>query len=280
MPEIELIAHRGTGKAWQQSQSPPENTLPAFQQAWDGGFRSCELDIRCSEDGHAVVIHDATTARTTDGDVVVAETALAVLQRLDAGSWKGAQWRGVRIPTLGAVLDALPEDGRLYVEIKTGPGPIVDALVAALRSRSLQAHQITVISFVWQTVCAVRAALPAVNCYLLVEFSWNAVRMQWDAMWCESGDDHAAHPVYQRPAVLDELIEKVHSANLTGLDVSTDQPADFGQKMKAAGLPWVAWTISDPRTALEMVHRGAVGLTTDQPDLIRVALQRNGFSTR
>lgn len=280
MPPIELIAHRGTGKGWQQSQSAPENTLPALRAAWAAGLSACELDIRRTRDGHLLVIHDETTGRTADQDLVVQDHDLATLQGLDAGGWKGPQWVGTRLPTLAAVLDALPEDGRLYIEIKTGPQGVVAPLAEAIRRSGIAASRLAVISFVWETVCAVRAALPGLACYLLVEFTWDPVRLQWDAAWCSSGPDGQVQPARQRPADLDALVEKVREAGLTGLDVSADQPPSFGDKMRAAAMPWVAWTISDPRVALEMAHRGAAGLTTDQPDLVRAALHRSGFQTR
>ncbi|MDQ3556757.1 MAG: hypothetical protein M3409_08265, partial [Gemmatimonadota bacterium] len=57
-----LIAHRGGAKL------APENTLLAFDRAlrwWRADL--LELDVRATRDGEAVVIHDASLDRTTDG---------------------------------------------------------------------------------------------------------------------------------------------------------------------------------------------------------------------
>src|SRR5205085_4445303 len=57
-----LIAHRGG------SALAPENTLAAFRRAlawWRTDL--LEIDVRPTRDGDAVVIHDATVDRTTDG---------------------------------------------------------------------------------------------------------------------------------------------------------------------------------------------------------------------
>ncbi|MEJ2679856.1 MAG: glycerophosphodiester phosphodiesterase family protein, partial [Gemmatimonadota bacterium] len=113
-----LIAHRGgAGLA-------PENTMAAFRQAVDRWpVDMMELDVHATADGHCVVIHDPTVDRTTNGQGVVAALSLAELQTLDAGyrfELDGEQPfrdRGVRIPTLDEVLDALP-DMRLTIEVK------------------------------------------------------------------------------------------------------------------------------------------------------------------
>ena len=115
-----LIAHRG-GSALM-----PENTLAAFLNA-DRNWRAdmIELDVRASADGHCVVIHDATVDRTTDGSGAVADLTLAELRGLDAGyrftpddgRTFPERGKGVRIPTLDEVLEALPAM-RLTVESK------------------------------------------------------------------------------------------------------------------------------------------------------------------
>jgi len=55
------FAHRGL------VQHAPENTLEAFQAAVDMGCEGIELDVRVSKDGVAIVVHDTTFTRMTDG---------------------------------------------------------------------------------------------------------------------------------------------------------------------------------------------------------------------
>lgn len=117
-----LIAHRGGADL------APENTLLALRRALEW-WRSdvLEIDVQPTLDGEAVVIHDATLDRTTDGSGPVAAYPLAEIQRLDAGyhfsSDGGRSFpfrdRDVRVPTLGEVLDAFP-GVRVNVEIKDG----------------------------------------------------------------------------------------------------------------------------------------------------------------
>ena len=50
----DIIAHRGN------KQMAPENTLQAFESAFQSGCNTVELDVHVSADGELVVFHDLT----------------------------------------------------------------------------------------------------------------------------------------------------------------------------------------------------------------------------
>jgi glycerophosphoryl diester phosphodiesterase len=130
-----LIAHRGG------SALAPENTMEAFRRAIDWWRADIlELDVQPTRDGEAVVFHDATLDRTTDGSGPVAAHTLDQLRQLDAGfryragdgsstPFRGA---GITVPTLTEVLDAFPTV-RVNVEIKDGraQGRVLETVLAA-----------------------------------------------------------------------------------------------------------------------------------------------------
>lgn len=121
-PSVAVIAHRG------DSHAAPENTLPAFAKAIDEGADAVELDVRCTRDGHLVVLHDRTLRRTTNVERVlpslknkrVNSLSLAQIKRLDAGSWKARKFTGTRVPELSDVLNLVSSDpdARVQVELK------------------------------------------------------------------------------------------------------------------------------------------------------------------
>ncbi|MEA3287731.1 MAG: glycerophosphodiester phosphodiesterase family protein [Candidatus Marinimicrobia bacterium] len=105
-----LFGHRGA------SEKEPENTIPAFKQAIIDGCNAIELDVFRTQDGHLVVFHDDTLERTTNGKGRVGDHTLIQLQTLNAAYlWPG---RNEQIPTLKAVIEALPDDIVLNFEIK------------------------------------------------------------------------------------------------------------------------------------------------------------------
>ncbi len=126
-------AHRGL------SQACPENTLPAFGAALAAGAEELEFDLWSSRDGVAVVCHDETLERTTDGRGTIAALSWAELQRLDAGLKHGPAWRGLRLPRLEEVLDLAGGRMELNIHLKE-PGPsgqLVRQVCDLLRERGL-----------------------------------------------------------------------------------------------------------------------------------------------
>lgn len=95
------VGHRG------DRAEAPENTLPAFAAAFAAGVPVVEADVQLSADGVAVLIHDETVDRTTDGSGTVAMMTVDALRALDAGSWYGSEFAGTRIPLLAEFLDLL-----------------------------------------------------------------------------------------------------------------------------------------------------------------------------
>lgn len=112
MPALRL-AHRGD---WRRA---PENTIAAFLAALEvPGCDGLEFDVRAAAGGIPVVIHDETLTRVQ-----------GVRRRVAALSPEELERHGV--PTLEAVLHAIPRRAFLDVELKGDPGRrAVDVLMA------------------------------------------------------------------------------------------------------------------------------------------------------
>ena len=106
-----VFAHRGGGGLY------PENTLEAFRYSAKIGVDVLELDVHSTSDGALVVMHDGSVDRTTDGSGKISEMTLEAVKKLDAGykfsSDNGLSFpfrgKGITIPTLQEIFDALPE---------------------------------------------------------------------------------------------------------------------------------------------------------------------------
>lgn len=239
----EVIAHRGASK------DAPENTLPAFQLAWEQGADAIELDVHLSADGRIVVIHDATTRRTTGVDLKVAETKFTDLRALDAGSWKGARWRGVRIPSLDEVLAAMPEGKRVFIEVKCGV-EILPELDRVLSTSKIATARVTIIGFGYEVMKAAKARLPD------VEVCW-ITRPRKDG---DGGSPTA-----------DELIARAREGKLDGLDLDHTFAIDaaFVGKFRAANMKLYVWTVDKPADASRLRSAGVHGITSNVPARIR-----------
>jgi len=148
------IAHRGA------SGDAPEHTIAAYELALKYGADFVEPDLQLTKDGVLVCMHDTTLERTTDVAKVfpdratevngkkswpVADFTLTEIQKLDAGSWKGAKFAGARVPTFQQMIDTvkgkagiIPETKAPEVYGKRGLN-MEKALMAALKANKLDA---------------------------------------------------------------------------------------------------------------------------------------------
>lgn len=116
-----VYAHRGSSGAF------AEHTRAAYLQAIADGADGVECDIHLTRDQHAVLLHDSTLDRTSDGTGPVADRTLEELRLLDFSSWKGAripEEYGSRssqlltLPELLALLRTADREIGLAIELK------------------------------------------------------------------------------------------------------------------------------------------------------------------
>ncbi|MEK3888001.1 glycerophosphodiester phosphodiesterase [Bacillus sp. FSL K6-3431] len=95
--KVRALAHRGYPVKY------PENTLSAYQAAYDLGFTHLELDVHLSKDGIPILMHDITINRMTNGKGMIKDFTYEELKQLVVGE-------NEYIPTL--------EEGLLFAKDK------------------------------------------------------------------------------------------------------------------------------------------------------------------
>ncbi len=152
-----LMAHRGNSVAC------PENTLAAFERAFEEGADILETDVHLTADGTFVCIHDARVDRTTNGTGAVAEMTLDELRALSA-CYGRREFAEERIPTLDEVVALVPPGCALALELKSDrflEPEVCRRLVAEVNAGGLRDRFFT-ISFSLARMRAVQAAAPGV----------------------------------------------------------------------------------------------------------------------
>ncbi|QWV98505.1 glycerophosphodiester phosphodiesterase [Geomonas nitrogeniifigens] len=247
MPSIPLIiGHRGA------SRDAPENTLASFRLAFAQGADGIEADFRLTRDGRIVCLHDAGASRTAGSDLEVAEATLADLQRLDAGSWKGGEWRDERIPTLAQVLETLPAGKRLFIELKCGT-EILPPLAADLARAGVPAERIRFLAFDHLLVAALKKRLPDHRACWLCDYRW---RGGW-------------HPS------AGEVLSRLDEIGADGL-ASRDRAildASLVGGVRERGLEIHVWTVDSARDAKRLCDLGVDSIMTNRPGWLRRALE-------
>jgi glycerophosphoryl diester phosphodiesterase len=237
-----VIAHRGA------SNLAPENTLSAFVKAAASGAKWVEFDVMLAACGEAVVIHDETLERTTNGTGNVSDYPYSYLRTLDAGSWFHPRFANERIPTFKEVIEVIKEQGlNANVEIKALPG-LEDKTVRKVLSDienywPANAAPPLISSFSMEALKLVRAYSPTALIAILIH--------EWFEAWYDYTEELACVSLDINHEILDA--EKV-------------------KLIKATGRFLLCYTVNNPRRALELFSWGVDAVFTDQVNVILKAL--------
>lgn len=228
----------------------PENTLLAFEMAFDLGADGIECDAQLSSDGRVVIIHDSTVNRTTNGRGDVSALTFNALRALDAG-WPSRAPQ--RIPTLEETLALVwRRGGVLNLELKADSDADAIALaeavaqpLAALPADDPLRPSLVISSFNLPAVARMRELLPwARRAALYGGRAWTRVTMLEAARRL---DAHAIHP---HPRILTE--DTVRAAHDAGLQVNV-------------------WTANRISTIRQLIDWGVDGLFSDYPERVVIA---------
>ncbi|MDS0283044.1 glycerophosphodiester phosphodiesterase [Haloarcula onubensis] len=271
---VSLIAHRGYAGVF------PENTVAAFRRSLDAdGPRrpDCiEFDVMPTGDGEVVVHHDQTLARVTDappdiGDRHIWELPYDTIREFDVlGS-------GSAVPTLESVLEAIPADVRLNVELKN-PGSTdlrtVENLDGDASRRQRErwdgfvertfdvldgySHDLLVSSFFEGALAASRAVDPSIPIAVIFNDSVQdglAVARRYDA-------DAVHLPLNMVPGTAFSGTEYRGVGPFEGID-----DRDLLSVAREEGREVNAWTATTWYEAAEVREAGVDGIITDYPGL-------------
>jgi glycerophosphoryl diester phosphodiesterase len=214
--------------------------MSSFRLGWRQ-TDAIECDIHLSKDGRIMVSHDDNTLRATGRDLAIADTDSSELRKLDAGSYKGSEFTGEKIPFLEELLSELPAGCDLFIEIKSNQKML--PLLCELIRNSGKEEQIRVIGFDIDTITEFKRLMPNVP-----------------VCWLHSTDG-------KNPYNLD-IIDRVKERGLDGFDlhyIGVDE--DLVKAIHSAGLLIYVWTVDNPEDIKYLASTGLDGITTNKPDL-------------
>jgi glycerophosphoryl diester phosphodiesterase len=249
LQHVERVAHRGG------SHLAPENTLAAFRNALTLMVDAIELDVQMTRDGKAIVFHDNTVERLTNGKGNILDLDFAYLRSLNAAAHFPGGWpQEQQIPTLREVLDFAKGRLQVHVEIKSskrdgvyGRYPqIAESVVNEIRAANML-NQVLVVSFDWSVLPLVRSLEPRIVTGMLVS----------NDIW----------PV-QSDRGLETLLQQAQQLQVEWINMhyelfTHEMPRIFHDHNLKLGL----WTVNTIDALQRFVHAGVDSLTTDRPDL-------------
>ena len=234
--EFLIIAHRG------ESYDAPENTFSSINLAWERDADAVEIDVQLTKDKKIVLIHDKTTLRTGGKYKRIASAEYDELLKIDVGKFKDNKWKNERIPLLDKVIDTIPKNKILFVEIKSDE-KIIKPLQNLANQKNFNPAQIKLIGFNIHTMKLLKDSFPEFGVYWIVE-------------WKD----------YKSKESLEETIRICKSAKLDGLDVQAGKylNKDIIHLVKNSGLNIYTWTVDDLDRAQQLFFDGIDGITTNR----------------
>ncbi len=237
---IEVIGHRGA------SENAPENTLSSISEAWSQSADGVEVDVRLTKDLKVVCIHDKNTLRTSGKDALVKDTNLEELRKMDFGAWRGKEWINEPIPLLQDVIELIPKDKKLFVEIKNGKNSIIP-IVEILKEYKEHQDKISIISFKEEVLSGIKEYLPDMKVNLLIAFSEEAEKQK------------------------EGLLTNIKKLNIDGLSFQSHMQLtnSYLKSLVEENKNIHVWTVDQPEEAKRYQEMGLASVTTNRPGQIR-----------
>jgi glycerophosphoryl diester phosphodiesterase len=232
-----VTAHRGNSSEF------PENTIPAFQSGIDVGADWIELDILRTKDGQLVVIHDETTSRVGDRNLVVSESTYEELAGVDvATDFRKRTGKTVetcpqqKIPLLRDVLRVVMRQSRTRVSIQPKMDCVAEtvALVKSMKAERWVGFNDGILEY----MAEVKRLAPDIPVF-------------WDRGKDANIEDDIRIATKHG---FESLV--LHHEGITSEKI---------QVIKAAEIEVGAWTVNDPTTMKRLLDAGVERLYTDYP---------------
>lgn len=241
-----IASHRGGAFLW------PENSLTAFRETARMPLEQAECDVHALADGQAIVLHDATLERTTDGIGPVGALTSAGAARLRV---KGCH--GEPPPLLGDMLEALAGSAVApRIEIKSDAQGrayrgLVPTVLDALDRKGMR-------SVAWIIAFDADVAAEAAAGGGLAGVAWLLERVTWGGLGIRG--TIAVAKAYGFPEI------GVHESQLD---------AAACDALRSAGIRISVWGANHEASIRRMLGLGIDVLTSDDPPLA-IALRDRG----
>lgn len=243
-----IVAHRGASAA------APENTIPAFELAWQKGADAIELDCHLTADGHIVCIHDKDTKKVADKNLIIKNSKLDELRTLDVGSWLDTKFSGTTIPTLTEAMATVPVDKKIYIEVKCNAS-IVPTLFQDIEKARLNKDQIVIISFDAEVIRQIELKDPVLKTYWLTSIKKDKL-----------GNTSPS---------FDKILKTLSQTGTDGVSTNYAQLCpNLIRGIQQAGYQHHVWTVDQPQAAEKLWKWGTESITTNRPEKIRLHLQK------
>ena len=266
-----VIAHRGA------SSVAPEHTFHAYDLAMAMDADMLECDLLLTRDEVPVCIHDTTVDRTSDASGAVSDYTLAELREMDFGTWFNTQnptqadpaYAGAKIVPFEEQLDCYLRINplmRFHVETKDSAGGRAEAVLTELLTRKglidtgggrVADSSVLIQSFDPASLERIKALAPTLPTVYLYGAPTNLRNLSIQTSGTGDAYMDAFSPNNANILADPSVIDRFHA---NGHDVHT-------------------YTVNDRQTMDTLLGYGIDGIFTNNPDILRAAIDDLGTGT-
>ncbi len=227
-----VTAHRGA------AESTPENTLVAFRKAIDEGADFIELDVRQTQDGEIVVMHDESLKRTCGVKGKVGNKNLDEIKELSAGAWFGKKFRDEKVPTLREALDLIGHDAVINIELKLAKTDkdLTERVIAMVKEYEIE-DNVVIACTSSKVLKKVKELAPELKTVYIMQVAWG------DFYNMDYVDVYSIKYIY----VTREMVRRIHKE----------------------GKEVYVWTVDDRKVIEQMMLKDVDNIITNRPKFVR-----------
>lgn len=231
---MRIFAHRGFSGKY------PENTMLAFQKAYEEGCDGIELDVQLTKDDVLVIMHDETIDRTSNGKGNLRDYTYEQLCKFDCSAKFAGKYGFQKIPTLREYLAWVKDTGLMTnIELKNSVyyyPHLEEKVIALVREFGLE-DKILFSSFNLVSVLKCKKLIPRIPAGFLME-----VRMDNMGEFTRENQVEYYHP--DLAFLTESHVRECHNSGV-GVNV---------------------WTVNKKKEMKQMAEWGVDGIFTNYPD--------------
>ena len=230
------FAHRGGAGVF------PENTLPAFKNAIDIGYKYLETDVHLTKDREVIAFHDESLERVANISEKISDLTLKELSQIKIDNY-------ATIPTLLELLELFPE-AKINIDPKSDS--VVTPLIELIEKTN-SISRVCIGSFSDKRLKQIHKSLGPKLC---VSAGPKSVMKFLAGKYARINSRFTYHCL--------QVPERSGPVKVV--------TREFVQRAHAKGLQVHVWTIDDPDKMHELLDLGVDGLMTDEPSTLKDVL--------
>ncbi|MBJ34763.1 MAG: glycerophosphodiester phosphodiesterase [Flavobacteriaceae bacterium] len=217
--DIIVIGHRGAmGHAL-------ENTIESINKAIDFEVDGIEIDIFKTRTGELVVYHDPVLSRLTNSDAYIEEISLDSIENISLID-------GSSIPTLNQVIDIIPDEIFLNIELKgmNTAYPTNELILKYSKQKNWNIDRFVISSFRWDELEKFRSINKEIKIAILVD---SVFKIDSSLILSREINAYAINP--NNSFLSKEIVQKLKSKNLLVFPYTVNNIENI-KRMKSIGV--------------------------------------------